>query len=76
VLQCAISDSGCRFEPDAAYASCQVYPEPVQGWWCCGCQRGGRVKELASVLSGVPWGRELRGEAFRAARELVAAAIG
>jgi hypothetical protein len=60
---------------DDAYASCQVYPEPEQGWWCFGCQRGGRVYDLASLMSGGPWGRELRGEAFRAARELVAAAV-
>ena len=23
-----------------AYASCQVYAEAEQGWWCFGCQRG------------------------------------
>jgi hypothetical protein len=58
-----------------AYASCQVYAEAEQGWWCFGCARGGRIYDLASLLSGGPWGRELRGEAFRAARELVAAAL-
>lgn len=24
-------------------ASCMVYPDPGQGWWCYGCQRGGTV---------------------------------
>jgi hypothetical protein len=60
---------------DDAYASCQVYAEAEQGWWCFGCARGGRIRDLAWLLSGGPWGRELRGEAFRAARELVAAAL-
>jgi hypothetical protein len=58
-----------------AYASCQVYAEAEQGWWCFGCARGGRIYDLASLLSGGAWGRELRGEAFRSVRELVAAAL-
>jgi hypothetical protein len=61
---------------DDAYASCQVYAEAEQGWWCFGCQRGGRVYDLASLLAGGAWGRDLRGEAFRSARGLVAAALG
>jgi hypothetical protein len=60
---------------DDTYASCQVYPTAEQGWWCFGCQRGGRVYDLASLLAGGPCGRELRGEVFRAARELAAAAL-
>jgi hypothetical protein len=60
---------------DDAYASCQVYGEAEQGWWCFGCSRGGRIYDLASLLSGGAWGRELRGEAFRSVRELVAAAV-
>ena len=56
--------------------SCQVDAEAGQGWWCFGCQRGGRIYDLASLLSGGAWGRDLRGEAFRSARELVAAALG
>jgi len=60
---------------DDAYASCQVYREPEQGWWCFGCSRGGRIYGLASLLSGGVSGREPRGEAFHAARELVAAAL-
>ena len=60
---------------DDAYATCQVYAEAEQGWWCFGCARGGRSYDLASLRNGGPWGRELRGDAFRAARELVAAAL-
>jgi hypothetical protein len=60
---------------DDAYASCQVYAEAEQGWWCFGCGRGGRTYDLASLLSGSAWGREPRGEAFHAARQLVAAAL-
>jgi hypothetical protein len=36
---------------------------------------GGRIYDLASLLSGGKWGRELRGEAFRSVREMVAAAV-
>jgi hypothetical protein len=57
-------------------ASCQVYAEAEQGWWCFGCQRGGRIYDLASLLAGGAWGRNLRGEAFRSARELVEAGVG
>jgi hypothetical protein len=60
---------------DDPYPSCQIYAEAEQGWWCFGCQRGGRVYDLASLLAGGTWGRELRGEAFRSARELVSAAL-
>jgi RepB DNA-primase from phage plasmid len=60
---------------DDAYASCQVYGEAEQGWWCFGCSRGGRIYDLASLLSGGAWGAGLRGEAFRSVREMVAAAL-
>jgi hypothetical protein len=61
--------------PGRQDASCQLYAEAEQGWWCFGCGRGGRNYDLASRLSGGAWGRELRGDAFHAARELVAAAL-
>jgi hypothetical protein len=61
---------------DDAYASCQVFAEAQRGWWCYGCARGGRIFDLASLLAGGAWGPGLRGEAFRSARELVAAALG
>jgi hypothetical protein len=60
---------------DDAYASCQVFGEADQGWWCFGCARGGRIYDLASLMSGGAWGRELRGEAFRSVKEMVAAAV-
>jgi hypothetical protein len=60
---------------DDAYASCQVYGEAEQGWWCFGCSRGGRIYDLAALMSGEAWGRDLRGDAFRSVRELVAAAF-
>jgi hypothetical protein len=50
-----------------------VFAEAERGWWCYGCARGGRIYDLASLLSGGPCGERLRGDAFRAARELVAA---
>jgi len=37
---------------------------------------GGRIYDLASLLAGGAWRRDLRAEAFLAARELVAAALG
>ena len=68
--------AAARPDHDDACASCQVYAEAEQGWWCFGCSRGGRIYDLASLMSGGAWGRELRGEAFRSARELVEAAVG
>ena len=78
--RCEVPDGGglvpCPLpDHDDAYASCQVYAEAERGWWCFGCQRGGRIYDLASLLAGGPWGRDLRGEVFRTARELVAAAL-
>jgi hypothetical protein len=60
---------------DDAYASLQVFAEAERGWWCFGCARGGRIYDLASLLQGVPWGRELRSVAFAAAVELARAAL-
>ncbi|HET6868099.1 MAG TPA: hypothetical protein VFH80_19455 [Solirubrobacteraceae bacterium] len=58
--------------------SCSVGPSPDQGW-CChagGCGARGAIYDLASVLLGGPWGRELRGEAFKRARAYVRDAFG
>ena len=44
--------------------SCMVWPDE-RGWWCFGCQRGGGIYDLASLLEDGPWGHALRGEAFR-----------
>jgi hypothetical protein len=43
--------------------------------WCFGCLRGARIYDLASLLASGAWGRDLRGEALRSARELVSAAL-
>ncbi len=67
MIPCPLSDH------DDAHASCQVLAEPDRGWWCFGCSRGGRVYDLASLLVGGPWGRELRGHCFATAQEVVAA---
>ena len=53
--------------------SCSVATDPSQGW-CChagACGARGAIYDLASVLLGGPWGRELRGEAFKRARAYV-----
>ena len=49
-----------------------------QGWKCHGgsCGAGGAIYDLASVLLGGPWGRELRGEQFKRARAYVADVFG
>ena len=51
---------------------------PASGWCChagtCGAR--GAIYDLASVLDGGPWGRELRGEAFTRARARVREAFG
>jgi hypothetical protein len=45
-----------------------MFAEAKRGRWCYGCAPGGRIHDLASLLAGGPWGRELREEAFRRAR--------
>ena len=60
------------------HPSCSVGTHPSTGW-CChsgSCGARGAIYDLASVLLGGPWGRELRGEAFRRARAYVADAFG
>jgi hypothetical protein len=57
-------------------ASCRVYSSPEEGWRCYGCQRGGTIYDLASLLERGPCGRSLRGEAFLTARRLVHEALG
>jgi hypothetical protein len=58
--------------------SCSVGTDPSTGW-CChsgACGARGAIYDLASVLLGGPWGRELRGEAFKRARAYVADVFG
>src|SRR4051794_10819260 len=60
------------------HPSCSVGAEASQGWCChageCGAR--GAIYDLASVLLGGPWGRELRGSAFTRARAHVREAFG
>ena len=60
------------------HPSCSVGTEPEQGWCChsAGCGARGAIYDLASVLDGGPWGRELRGEAFARARARVIEVFG
>jgi hypothetical protein len=53
---------------DDPRASCWVGATARDGWFCFGCARGGSIYDLTSLLLGGPWGADLRGEAFRAAR--------
>jgi len=53
-----------------------VFAEPERGFWCFGCGRGGRLYDLQSLLDGGPWGRELRGDAFVAAKRRAHEALG
>ena len=60
------------------HPSCSVGTESTTGWKCHGgsCGAGGAIYDLASVLLGGPWGRELRGEQFKRARAYVADVFG
>jgi hypothetical protein len=53
---------------DDPRASMWIGETSDDGWYCYGCGRGGRIFDLASLLIGGPWGADLRGDAFRAAR--------
>lgn len=48
--------------------SCMVWPDE-RGWWCFGCNRGGGLYDLASLLGGGPWGRKLGGPTFLGVRD-------
>ena len=63
---------------DEQNPSCRVYPTPERGWVCFGCQRGGTIYDLASLLDRGPGGRRgaLRGEEFKRVRRRVYEALG
>ncbi len=63
---------------DDAHPSCSVGTDATQGWKCHAgsCGAGGAIYDLASVLLGGPWGRDLRGEQFKRARAYVADVFG
>jgi len=56
--------------------SCSVGRDASEGFYCFGCQAGGGIYDLASLLLGGPTGPALRGAAFKAARALVAERLG
>jgi RepB DNA-primase from phage plasmid len=57
-------------------ASCMVYRDPSEGWHCYGCGRGGTVYDLASLLAGGRWGRDLRGQDFKELKRRVQRELG
>jgi hypothetical protein len=63
---------------DDRHPSCSVGIDSNQGWKChsASCGAGGAIYDLASVLLGGPYGRELRGEAFLRAKAYVADVFG
>jgi len=61
---------------DDPRASLWIGETPDEGWFCFGCSRGGRIFDLASLLIGGPWGVDLRGDAFRAARAEIERRLG
>jgi hypothetical protein len=67
-----------RVGHDDLHPSCSVGTDATQGWRChaSSCGAGGAIYDLASVLLGGPWGRDLRGEQFNRARAYVADIFG
>lgn len=61
---------------DDRHASCSVGTDASTGWCCHACGARGAIYDLASVLLGGPYGRELRGEAFKRVRAYVADVFG
>jgi hypothetical protein len=63
---------------DEQNPSCRVYPTPERGWVCFGCQRGGSIYDLASLLERGPGGRRgaLQGGEFKRVRRRVYEALG
>lgn len=57
-----------------ATPSCQVYPDADRGWFCFGCERGGRIYDLAALLGG--YRLPLRGADFLAVRGVLTEHLG
>jgi hypothetical protein len=53
----------CPFHDDRT-PSLHVYEDPLRGWYCFGCGRGGSIYDLAALL----FGRGTRGDDFRELR--------
>ena len=65
-LSCPLPDH------DDRTPSFQVYPSN-DSWFCFGCERGGRIYQLAALLAGYPL--PLRGDDFRAVRRVLLAQL-
>jgi CHC2 zinc finger len=51
----------CPFpDHDDQTPSFRAYPDPDEGWYCYGCNRGGTIYDFAGAL----WGLSTRGSAF------------
>jgi hypothetical protein len=61
---------------DERTPSCRVWPDPPEGWHCFGCNRGGSIYDLASLLDGGPYGTALRGEDFKRVKQRVLERLG
>jgi RepB DNA-primase from phage plasmid len=63
---------------DEQHPSCRVYPTPERGWVCFGCQRGGSIYDLASLLERGPGGRRgaLHGDEFKRVKRRVRELLG
>jgi hypothetical protein len=63
---------------DDVHPSCSVGMDASQGWRChaASCGARGAIYDLASLRLGGPWGRDLRGDAFKRAHELVVEVFG
>jgi hypothetical protein len=61
---------------DDHHPSCQVWADATRGFYCFSCGAGGGIYDLASVVQGGPWGRDLRGEAFKRAKTVIEEVFG
>jgi hypothetical protein len=63
---------------DEQNPSCRVYPTPERGWVCFGCQRGGSIYDLASLLDRGPGGRRgaLHGDDYKRVKGRVQERLG
>ena len=62
----------CPFpDHDDTDASFVVYETAAEGVFCFGCRRGGGIVDFASLLTGGPWGRDLRGAEYRRIRDSI-----
>lgn len=61
----------CPFHNDKT-PSLHVYRDPLRGWYCYGCSRGGTIYDFAALL----WGTQTRGVDFADLQRQLAAVLG